>query len=108
MSIKDYNARLENNNNNLNEILNTINNLPTLKLQDKSVTPTKEKQTIQPDETYNGLGSVSVEAIPSSYVEPSGTLEITENGEYDGYTTFTYYDLGSTSHKVIEDYLKTI
>ena len=45
--IQDYNARLENNNTNLNEILNTINNLPTLKLQDKSVTPTKEKQTIQ-------------------------------------------------------------
>lgn len=83
MSIKDYNTRLENNNTNLSEILNTINNLPTLKLQDKSVVPTKEKQTIQPDETYNGLGSVSVEAIPSSYVEPSGTLEITENGEYD-------------------------
>lgn len=33
---------------------------------------------------------------------------VSENGEYDGYTTFTYYDLGSTSHKVIEDYLKTI
>lgn len=33
---------------------------------------------------------------------------VSENGEYDGYTTFTYYDLGSTSHKVIEDYLNTI
>ena len=83
MSIQDYNTRLENNNTNLNEILNTINNLPTLKLQDKSVTPTKEKQTIKADETYNGLGSVSVEAIPSRYVEPSGTLEITKNGEYE-------------------------
>lgn len=83
MSIQDYNTRLENNNTNLNEILNTINNLPTLKLQDKSVIPTKEKQTIQPDETYNGLGSVSVEAIPSNFIEPIGTLEITENGEYD-------------------------
>ncbi len=81
--IQDYNTRLENNNTNLNEILNAINTLPTLKLQNKSVTPTKEKQTIQADENYNGLGSVSVEAIPSNFIEPIGTLEITENGEYD-------------------------
>lgn len=83
MSIQDYNSRLENNNTNLNEILNAINTLPTLKLQDKSVIPTKEKQTIQAEDNYSGLGIVNVEAIPSSYVEPSGELNITTNGTYD-------------------------
>lgn len=83
MSIQDYNARLENNNTNLNEILNTINNLPTLKLQDKSVIPTKEKQTIQAEDNYSGLGIVNVEAIPDSYVEPSGEKVITTNGTHD-------------------------
>ena len=81
--IQDYNTRLENNNTNLNEILNAINTLPTLKLQDITVTPATIKQTIQADNSYSGLGIVNVEAIPSSYVEPTGELEITSNGTYD-------------------------
>ena len=40
----------------------TINN------QDKSVTPTESEQSIVADEGYTGLGTVTVEAISSSYV----------------------------------------
>ena len=70
MSIQENNIRLENNNTNLNEIYNAINNLPTLKLQDKSVTPTMEQQTITADESYTGLNSVSVEAIQDENLVP--------------------------------------
>ena len=66
MSIQENNIRLENNNTNLNEIYNAINNLPTLKLQDKSVTPTMEQQTITADEEYTGLASVTVNAVTSA------------------------------------------
>lgn len=53
------------------------------KLQDKEVTPTKETQTITSDSEYDGLNQVTVNPIPSNYIEPSGTLNIIENGTYD-------------------------
>ena len=52
----------------------------TLKLQPKTVTPTKSKQEIKPDTGYNALSGVTVNPIPDNYIEPSGTLTITENG----------------------------
>ena len=53
------------------------------KLQDKEVTPTKQTQNITSDEGYDGLNEVVVNPIPNEYIVPSGTLEITENGEQD-------------------------
>lgn len=50
--------------------------------QSKSTTPTKETQTILPDIGYV-LNKVVVNPIPEQYIIPDGTLEITENGEYD-------------------------
>jgi len=32
---------------------------------------------------YDGLAQVTVEAIPSSYIQPAGTLDITTDGTYD-------------------------
>lgn len=58
-----------------------VHTMPTL--QDKEVIPTKDTQTITSDAEYDGLNEVKVNPIPDNYVEPSGTLTITENGTYD-------------------------
>ena len=42
-------------------------------LQTKNVTPTTAEQTITPDDGYDGLSSVTVEAIPSEYAVVTGT-----------------------------------
>lgn len=52
-------------------------------LQEKSVTPTKSAQTVVADSGYDGLSKVNVGAIPSQYIEPSGTKAITANGTHD-------------------------
>lgn len=51
-------------------------------LENLSVTPSVEEQVFNHPNSY-GYDEVRVEPIPDSYVEPSGTLDITENGEYD-------------------------
>ena len=53
------------------------------KLQSKTATPSKSRQEITYDSDYDGLEKVTVESIPSNYIEPSGTKSITSNGSYD-------------------------
>ena len=48
----------------------------------KSVTPTTSAQTVNPT-SGKYLKAVNVGAIPSDYVIPTGTQQITENGTYD-------------------------
>lgn len=51
--------------------------------QIKNVVPKKEQQIVKYDDGYDALEKVVVEAIPDEYTIPSGTKEITENGNYD-------------------------
>lgn len=48
----------------------------------KSVTPTKSTQTAVASGRYT-TGAVTVEPIPDSYIQPTGTLAVTENGTHD-------------------------
>lgn len=46
-----------------------------------TVTPTTSNQTVKLDSDKIAVKTVKVNKIPSNYIAPSGTLEITENGE---------------------------
>lgn len=48
----------------------------------KTVTPTRSSQTAVASGKYT-TGAVKVAAIPSTYVQPSGTLTVTENGTHN-------------------------
>lgn len=52
-------------------------------IQSKTITPTKQIQTILPDENIYALSQVTVNPIPNNYIEPQGQKEIIENGTYD-------------------------
>lgn len=56
---------------------------PTFSTQSKTATPTTSAQTVMPDSGYDGLSSVTVGAIPSEYIVPSGSETKTANGTYD-------------------------
>ena len=55
----------------------------SLKTEDKTVTPTKSIQQVRAAAGYDALGTVTVNAIPSQYIVPDGSLTITENDTYD-------------------------
>ena len=48
--------------------------------QSKTVTPTKSIQNVTPDSGFDALSQVTVNAIPSEYIVPTGNLPITQNG----------------------------
>ena len=63
--------------NNISPVLvnNIINNQ-----SNKTITPSTSQQTVSYDSGYAGLNQVTVNAIPSDYIIPSGTLTITNSG----------------------------
>lgn len=72
-----------------------------VELQNKEIIPTKEVAEIKADENYDGLGTVVVKAIPSEYIIPSGTKELTESGEYD-VTQYAKVNITAESGRPIE------
>ena len=52
-------------------------------LQEKTVVPLTNEVVVTADDSFDGLSKVTVGAIPSEYIIPSGELDITENGTYD-------------------------
>lgn len=61
--------------------LGAISALPST--QSKIVESSKETQVIVPDKGFYALSSVTVNPIPDEYIIPTGTLNITDNGEHD-------------------------
>lgn len=58
-------------------------NVSALNLQTKTVTPSGSTQNITKDSSYDALGQVTVNPIPSNYIIPTGTIQISGNGTYD-------------------------
>lgn len=58
----------------LSQVTVNVNTSPTL--QSKIITPTKYEQSVSADEGYDGLSSVTVNAIPSNYGDVSGVTVV--------------------------------
>lgn len=75
----------------------------------KTITPSTASQVAVSSGYYTG-GNITVAAIPSSYVVPSGTLNITENGAYDvkNYASATVEVSGGSNEATTDNIFKKI
>ena len=80
----------------------TINN------QNKTVTPTTSQQTINADSGYSGLGTVTVNRIPTNYIIPSGNKAITANGTNIDVTQYATVSVSVASGTTINNQNKTV
>ena len=80
----------------------TINN------QNKTVTPSTSLQTIIADSGYTGLGTVTVNAIPSNYIIPTGNKAITSNGTNIDVTSYATVSVNVPTGGTINNQSKTV
>lgn len=79
-----YKTDLQGNNADLQEILNLVNALPDAAEPVIEPLEVTENGTYAAPDGVDGYSPVTVNVpVPEGYVRPSGTLNITENGEYD-------------------------
>ena len=65
-----------------NEVEVEVADIPAI-LQEKTVTPTRQPQTVLPDTNFEGMSKVEVGGIPAEFIVPSGSITATENKTYD-------------------------
>lgn len=68
---------------NVNAELNATTQVVRPVTKELEVTPIKEKQVIVPDYGVEGFNKVTINEIPGIYIDPIGTIEVTQNGLYD-------------------------
>jgi hypothetical protein len=71
----------------------SIGSSKVLTLQNETVTPSATAQTIQPTDTNHYLNKVTVNAIPSQYIVPSGTYTASANTSSADITNYKYLDV---------------
>ena len=91
----------------ISEMTDAVLSIPEINNQNKIITPTESTQTISADSGYSGLGTVTVNAISSSYVgsnvptNTSGDLTIVNNNVYipsGYYSNGITASIGTVSH----------
>lgn len=68
------------------------------KTQTKAITPTKSQQNVTPDSGIDALSGVTVNAIPSNYVDTSGTTAVSYD-IYNGKTAYVNGELVTGAYK---------
>lgn len=74
-------------------------------LQEKTATPNILAQEVIPDAGYDGLSKVIVEAIPNNFIQPTGTKDITANGNNIDVKRFAAVNV-NVPNTVPEGYIK--
>lgn len=99
----NYNSQLQTNNSSLEEIITQLNNMPDAGgsdpiLQDKTVTPTTSTQTITADSGYDGLDTVTINAMPTT-TQATPNITVNSSGLITATATQTagYVETGSKS-----------
>ena len=64
-------------------ILGVNGNVIELNGEERTVTPTKSTQVIEPSEGKNAITKATINPMPDEYIIPSGEIEITANGDYN-------------------------
>ncbi len=81
----------------IDEMTAAVQSIPVDK-QPKIVTPTTSQQVVVPDTGFFGLSQVTVNAIPSNYIIPTGNVILDTNGtniDIAQYSTATVSVAGS-------------